>query len=64
AMPAAALGGVLLGLIGDRAGVSTAMLVGAVVLAVAAPLYLPAWRAGRAADGQPGRTEVPEKAPV
>nr|WP_205808259.1 MFS transporter [Micromonospora sp. HNM0581] len=45
AMPAAALGGVLLGFIGDRAGVSTAMLVGAVALAVAAPLYLPAWRA-------------------
>ncbi|PZG07002.1 MFS transporter [Micromonospora craterilacus] len=64
AMPAAALGGVLLGLIGDRAGVSTAMLVGAVVLAVAAPLYLPAWRAGRAADGQPGRTEVGGKVPV
>ncbi|GIJ22696.1 MFS transporter [Micromonospora lutea] len=49
ALPAGALGGVLLGLIGDRAGVSTAMLVGAVALAVAAPLYLPAWRADRAA---------------
>ncbi len=45
ALPAGALGGVLLGYLGDRAGVSTAMLVGAVVLAVAAPLYLPAWRA-------------------
>ncbi|RIV37802.1 MFS transporter [Micromonospora radicis] len=52
AMPAAALGGVLLGYVGDRAGVSVAMLVGAVVLAVAAPLYLPAWRADR-------RTGVP-----
>ncbi|MFF5214265.1 MFS transporter [Micromonospora sp. NPDC000442] len=52
ALPAGALGGVLLGFIGDRAGVSTAMLVGAVALAVAAPLYLPAWRAGRVA-GQP-----------
>ncbi|MER7460153.1 MFS transporter [Micromonospora sp. NPDC126480] len=47
AMPAAALGGIVLGAIADRAGVSTAMLAGAVVLAVAAPLYLPAWRSGR-----------------
>ncbi|MBQ1028297.1 MFS transporter [Micromonospora sp. C95] len=64
AMPAAALGAVLLGFIGDRAGVSTAMLVGAVVLAVAAPLYLPAWRAGRtpaSADGQPGRDGDPAR---
>ncbi|BCJ57268.1 MFS transporter [Micromonospora endophytica] len=63
ALPAAALGGVLLGHLGDRAGVSTAMLVGAVVLALAAPLYLPAWRAGRrpngTAAGQATGTEVP-----
>ncbi|WP_372444348.1 MFS transporter, partial [Micromonospora qiuiae] len=59
AMPAGALGGVLLGHLGDRAGVSAAMLVGAVVLAVAAPLYLPAWRADRRrAAGQAKRTEV------
>ncbi|MFV2100647.1 MFS transporter [Micromonospora sp. LOL_024] len=64
AMPAAALGGVLLGFVADRAGVSTAMLVGAVVLAVAAPLYLPAWRAGREAAGQPKRTEVSGTVPV
>ncbi|WP_216592522.1 MFS transporter [Verrucosispora sioxanthis] len=67
AMPAGALGGVLLGFIGDRAGVSTAMLVGAVALAVAAPLYLPAWRAGRrsaSADNQPKRTEVSENVSV
>ncbi|SCL33666.1 Predicted arabinose efflux permease, MFS family [Micromonospora nigra] len=49
AMPAASAGGVLLGLVADRVGVSVAMLVGAVVLAAAAPLYLPAWRAGRGA---------------
>ncbi|TCB95299.1 MFS transporter [Micromonospora zingiberis] len=63
AMPAAALGGVLLGYVGDRAGVSAAMLVGAVVLAVAAPLYLPAWRADRVA-GQALRTEVSRKVSV
>ncbi|OZV78735.1 MFS transporter [Micromonospora echinospora] len=47
AMPAGALGGVVLTALADATSVSTAMLVGAVVLAVAAPLYLPAWRAGR-----------------
>ncbi|MGB2570644.1 MFS transporter [Micromonospora citrea] len=49
AQPGFALGAVLLTAIADTNGVSTAMLVGAVVLAVAAPLYLPAWRAGRRA---------------
>ncbi|MFI6226871.1 MFS transporter [Micromonospora echinospora] len=47
AMPAGALGGVVLTALADATSVSTAMLVGAVVLAVAAPLYLPAWRAAR-----------------
>lgn len=47
AFPAAALGGIVLGAVAEATSVSTAMLVGAVVLAVAAPLYLPAWRAGR-----------------
>ncbi|MEV0809992.1 MFS transporter [Micromonospora sp. NPDC050200] len=51
AQPAGALGAVVLGTVAGAAGVSTAMLVGAVVLAMAAPLYLPAWRAGRAATG-------------
>ncbi|MFI7026572.1 MFS transporter [Micromonospora sp. NPDC049900] len=64
AMPAGALGGVVLGLVGDRAGVGTAMLVGAVVLAVAAPLYLPAWRAARASADAASRTEVSGKLPV
>ncbi|WP_018253161.1 MFS transporter [Salinispora mooreana] len=52
AMPAGAAGGIVLGLVADRAGVSVAMLAGAVVLAIAAPLYLPAWRASR--DGSVG----------
>ncbi|RZU74770.1 putative MFS family arabinose efflux permease [Micromonospora kangleipakensis] len=55
AQPAGALGGLVLTALADRSSVSTAMFVGAVVLALAAPLYLPAWRAGRAgaaaADG-------------
>ncbi|MEU1887328.1 MFS transporter [Micromonospora sp. WMMD987] len=45
--PGFALGAVLLTALADRSGVGTAMVVGAVALAVAAPLYLPAWRAGR-----------------
>ncbi|WP_406043721.1 MFS transporter [Micromonospora sp. NBC_00898] len=45
--PGFALGAVLLTAIADASSVTMAMLVGAVVLAVAAPLYLPAWRAGR-----------------
>ncbi|MFJ6197640.1 MFS transporter [Micromonospora sp. NPDC092111] len=53
AQPAGALGAVVLGAVAGVAGVSTAMLVGAVVLAVAAPLYLPAWRATRTGTGHP-----------
>ena len=49
AAPGFALGGMVLTALADATSVGTAMLVGAVVLAVAAPLYLPAWRAGRMA---------------
>ncbi|MFF3866607.1 MFS transporter [Micromonospora sp. NPDC001898] len=51
--PAGALGAVALTVLADRTDVSTAMLVGAVVLALAAPLYLPAWRAARRATPAP-----------
>ncbi|MEH1059212.1 MFS transporter [Micromonospora sp. CPCC 206171] len=47
--PGFAIGAVLLTALADTRSVTTAMLVGGVVLAVAAPLYLPAWRAGRTA---------------
>ena len=47
--PAFALGSVLLTLLAGWASVSAAIVVGAVVLAAAAPLYLPAVRAERAA---------------
>ncbi|MFC4147105.1 MFS transporter [Micromonospora mangrovi] len=45
--PGFALGAVLLTALADSRGVGAAMVLGAVVLAVAAPLYLPAWRAER-----------------
>ncbi|WP_298801336.1 MFS transporter [uncultured Pseudokineococcus sp.] len=47
AQPAAALGAVVLGALADGASLGAAMLVGAVVLALAAPLYLPARRQER-----------------
>ncbi|OKI63930.1 MFS transporter [Micromonospora sp. CB01531] len=47
--PGFALGAVILTALADRSSVSLAMLVGAVMLALAAPLYLPAWRASRSA---------------
>ncbi|SCL54053.1 MFS transporter [Micromonospora chersina] len=56
--PAGALGAVVLTALADATSISVAMLVGAVVLAVAAPLYLPAWRAGRrTADAEPDAGE-------
>ncbi|MGC4869715.1 MFS transporter [Micromonospora sp. DT53] len=59
AQPAAALGGVVLTALAAATSVSTAMVVGAVVLAVAAPLYLPAWLAGRRAVPAVEPTAVP-----
>lgn len=53
-MPAAALGGIVLTALADATSISTAMVVGAAVLAVAAPLYLPAWLADRRAPVEPG----------
>lgn len=63
AQPAGALGAVVLTALADRVSVSLAMLVGAVVLALGAPLYLPAWRANRAAAsdvGGPAEDAAPE----
>lgn len=60
AQPAAALGGVVLTALAAATSVGTAMVVGAVVLAVAAPLYLPAWLAGRRAPAaEPTAVAVP-----
>ncbi|MBX6354772.1 MAG: MFS transporter [Micromonosporaceae bacterium] len=53
AQPAGALGGVALGALADATTVPVAMLVGAVVLAAAAPLYLPARATARPAAAGP-----------
>jgi len=47
AHPSAAIGGITLTALAGATSISVAMLVGAAALALAAPLYLPAWRAGR-----------------
>jgi MFS family permease len=59
--PAGAIGTLILTSVADGSSITTAMLIGAVVCAVAAPLYLPAWRqersgrrAGADLGGDPG----------
>lgn len=64
AAPAGALGGVVLTMLAEVTSISTAMFVGAVVLAVAAPLYLPAWRAGRRAPAGPDPVPASEAVPA
>src|SRR3954466_15915947 len=46
--PAGALGAILLVALADGTSISTAMVVGGIICAIAAPLYIPAWRAERA----------------
>ncbi len=48
AQPAGALGAIVLAALADGTSLSTAMVVGGVICALAAPLYIPAWRAERA----------------
>ena len=45
--PAGALGGIVLASLADATSISTAMIVGGVVCAIAAPLYIPAFRRER-----------------
>ncbi len=45
--PASAVGAIVITALAQATSVSMAMYVGAIVLAVAAPLYLPAWRQSR-----------------
>ncbi|HET7328158.1 MAG TPA: MFS transporter [Nocardioidaceae bacterium] len=52
ALPAASVGAIALTALADGASVSIAMYVGAAVLAVAAPLYIPAWRQERGTRAQ------------
>ncbi|MFT4083659.1 MAG: MFS transporter [Nocardioides sp.] len=55
AQPAGSIGLIVLTGVADQISTSAAMFVGGAILAVAAPLYLPAWRQERAA-----RTASPE----
>jgi predicted MFS family arabinose efflux permease len=45
--PAGAIGAIVLASLADATSISTAMVVGGIVCALAAPLYLPAWWAER-----------------
>jgi MFS family permease len=47
AQPAGAVGAILLAALADGTSISTAMIVAGIACALAAPLYLPAWRAER-----------------
>lgn len=65
AQPAGSLGGVLLTALAAATTVSTGMLVGAVVLAAAAPLYLPSWWAARHRPAaEPSKATGPVATPV
>jgi predicted MFS family arabinose efflux permease len=46
--PAGAIGAIVLAALADGTSVATAMVVGGILCAVAAPLYIPAWRAEKA----------------
>ena len=45
--PAAALGGIVVAALADGTSVATAMIVGGLICAAAAPFYIPAWRQER-----------------
>jgi hypothetical protein len=55
--PAGAIGGIVLASLAGAVSVTVAMVVGGIVLAAAAPLYLPAWRARRV-RAAPGDAQV------
>jgi MFS family permease len=50
--PAGAIGAIVLAAIADGTSLTTAMVVGGIACAVAAPLYIPAWRAERRRGGE------------
>lgn len=56
--PAGAIGAIVLGALADGASLSTAMIVGGLVCAAAAPLYLPAFRRERRARAAGSATGV------
>ena len=51
--PAGAIGAIVLAALADGTSVSTAMVVGGLLCAMAAPLYIPAWRAEKARRTEP-----------
>jgi predicted MFS family arabinose efflux permease len=59
AQPAGALGGIVLAALADATSVSAAMVVGGIILAIAAPLYLPAIRQERTAQPTTDVAEPP-----
>lgn len=60
AQPAGAIGGIALGALADGTSLTTAMVVAGVLCAVAAPLYIPAWRNERRRNAAAiARTTVP-----
>jgi MFS family permease len=50
--PAGAIGAIVLAAIADGTSLTTAMVVGGIACALAAPLYIPAWRAERRRGGE------------
>lgn len=62
--PASAIGLIVLTALADATSISTAMFVGAAVLAAAAPLYLLAWRQERShpASAEPGDAHAMQRA--
>ena len=52
--PAGAIGAIVLASLADATSISTAMIMGGVICALAAPFYLPAWRAERRRKGPDG----------
>jgi predicted MFS family arabinose efflux permease len=57
--PAGAVGAIALGMLADGASLTTAMIVGGIVCAAAAPLYIPAWRAEQRRRALPAGAAVP-----
>jgi len=57
--PAGAIGAIALGALADGASLTTAMIVGGIVCAAAAPLYIPAWRAEQRRRTLPVGATVP-----
>ena len=59
AQPAGAIGAIVLAALADGTSLSTTFVVGGLMCAAAAPLYIPAWRAERRARTAPDEAGVP-----